>query len=68
MNSEETPAAKVIRLVREELADMPPGSKITDAARRVKVRFPSICLQCMEQIGSWPSSERELNALQQVWP
>jgi len=34
----------------------------------VKTRYPRLCLEVMEIIGSWPSSEPELSMLQRVWP
>lgn len=33
-----------------------------------KARHKSLCLEVMEMIGSWPSSEPELAALQRLWP
>jgi hypothetical protein len=44
------------------------GKTLKEAARIVKVRQPATCLRVMEAIGSWPSSEPELAALQAVWP
>lgn len=39
-----------------------------EAARVVKTRDHKRCVRVMETIGSWPSSELELAALQSVWP
>ncbi len=55
----------VIARVRAEVEG---GLLLLDAARKVKAAFPGCCLEVMETIGCYPSSERELNALQQVWP
>ena len=37
-------------------------------ARRMLVSSPNLCLLVMEAIGSWPSSEPELAALQRLYP
>lgn len=44
------------------------GKTLKQAAQAVKTRHPETCLRVMETIGSWPSSEPELAALQSVWP
>lgn len=31
-------------------------------------RVPAFCLSVLEEIGSWPSSEPELAALQELYP
>lgn len=38
------------------------------AARWFKRAHRATALRVMEEIGSWPSSEPELRALQAVWP
>lgn len=59
-----------IRLEAQSLggADWDRPEHLRAAARTVKLRSKGLCLAAMEQIGSWPSSEKELAALQQVWP
>jgi hypothetical protein len=44
------------------------GVTLLDAARQVRARFPEECLETMDRIGLYPSSERELSALQRIWP
>lgn len=57
-----TPAAKYLDRFER-------STKTPDAfARWAVVHLPNLCLQVLEQIGSWQSSEPELAALQRVWP
>ena len=44
------------------------GQTPTYFARWYCRAHPLLALQIMEEIGSWPSSEPELRALQKVWP
>lgn len=41
---------------------------LKDAARWFSTKYPNLALEVMERIGSWPSSEAALAALQEVWP
>jgi len=44
------------------------GMKPREFARRFYARWPSKVLEIIEAIGSWPSSEPELRALQELYP
>lgn len=43
------------------------GESLDEAARWWKCRNKDLALEAMEILGSWPSSEPELAALQRVW-
>lgn len=38
-----------------------------DFARYMRAIHPDLCLRVIEEIGSWPSSEPELAALQRIY-
>lgn len=42
------------------------GEKLREFARRFARRYPEKTLRILESIGSWPSSEQDLRALQDV--
>lgn len=58
---------RVVGLIRAQAITPITRDRLRDAARTIKIRHPALCLRVMEQIGSWPSSEPELAALQFVW-
>lgn len=43
------------------------GMTLDDAAKVFARRHPDVALRAMERLGSWPSSEPELAALQRTW-
>lgn len=43
------------------------GKTPEEFARRMLAHMPNLCLQVLEIIGSWPSSEPELAALQKAY-
>lgn len=43
------------------------GGSLDDGARKFAVLNPGWAARIMDNIGSWPSSEPELAALQRVW-
>ena len=43
------------------------GMTLDQAARIFTSRHPDVALRAMERLGSWPSSEPELAALQRTW-
>jgi hypothetical protein len=43
------------------------GLDVRAFARRMLIREPDLCLRVLETIGSWPSSEPELAALQSAF-
>ena len=59
----EAPAARAIRLVQKFQAE---GFSLLEAAIAVATRYPGLTDRVLEDIGSWPSSERELAALQAI--
>jgi hypothetical protein len=67
----ESDVARFVRLVGEKMDGMMddwrgrPPYRI--AARRVAIDNRELALRVMETIGSFPSSEPELRALQEVW-
>lgn len=60
----QTPAARFVERVRARVAQ---GMGLAEAARRVAALNPGLALDVIEEIGSWPSGEPELAALQRVW-
>lgn len=44
------------------------GASLEQAAREYRKHYPSRCVDVLDEIGSWPSSEPELAALQKAWP
>lgn len=48
-------------------SNTPIGETLVNAARKYAATFPKTSLDIMETIGSWPSSEPELCALQDAW-
>jgi len=59
-----TTTMRVINLIR---AAKTPTITWSDAARAVCRADRGLCLDVMDRIGSWPSSELELRALQGVF-
>jgi hypothetical protein len=59
-----TPTTVAIDLIRFHVSK---GLSLDDSARRFASVHPELALCVMENIGSYPSSERELGALQRVW-
>lgn len=57
-----TRAARKIRAIRDEQ-----GVSWELAARLFASKYPSLALDVMDRVGSWPSSEPEIRALQKVW-
>jgi hypothetical protein len=55
-------AIQTIRLYASE------GMSLEKAVALYKRRYPSQCVDVLDAIGSWPSSEPELAALQKAWP
>ncbi len=49
-------------------ADVAKGVPLETAARRFAIFMPKTAALVLDQIGSWPSSEPELAALQKVAP
>lgn len=64
---QDTPVTRFIRWMRS-IRTVTPGITWEDAARYVLTRDPILCWDVLNQIGSWPSSEPELAALQRVLP
>jgi hypothetical protein len=60
-----TSVARAQRLIRQ-IADRD-GVTLEQAARRFASQHPAAALDVMDRIGSWPSSEPELAALQRVF-
>jgi hypothetical protein len=65
MRRNETPVGKMRRLIEEHKERH--GTTWKEAASAVASRHPGLADHVMEQIGSWPSSETALRALQDVW-
>lgn len=67
----ESAAGFIRRLIDEEAARSPVITTAhihaIDAASVIAGRYPEECAKAMEDIGSWPSSETALRALQTVW-
>lgn len=61
----ESPVACFSRMVRELTNEG--ETDLRPAARAIVRQDPDLALEVIETIGSWPSSEPELRALQQVW-
>lgn len=55
MHRERTSVGFVVERIRAEVQGS--GCSLKDAARKVKAAFPGCCLEVMDMIGSWPSSE-----------
>lgn len=66
MTSTESPTAAFIRMARDLKHEH--ESSFTGAARAIARQDLALTLEVMETIGSYPSSEPELRALQAVWP
>jgi pyrroline-5-carboxylate reductase len=66
MNNEtkvETPVQRVVALIASRARA---GMNMDLAARDVARRFPALVANVMDVIGTWPSSESELAALQRA--
>lgn len=57
-----TRAARKIRAIRDEQ-----GVSWELAARIFASRYERLAYEVMDRVGSWPSSEPEIRALQKVW-
>lgn len=54
-------AMRKIRALHDE------GVSWEAAARTFMIRYPNHALDVMDRVGTWPSSEPEIRALQKVW-
>ena len=60
-----TPTTMAIECIQGHVAA---GESLPDAARRFACEHPAMRLRVLDVIGSWPSSEPELRALQRAAP
>lgn len=44
------------------------GLDVTEAARRARASDPELAARVLDAVGSWPSSEPEIRALQELAP
>ena len=42
------------------------GAPLDSAVRLVSCMYPALCVEVLDTIGSWPSSEPELASLQRI--
>jgi hypothetical protein len=57
----------VTKAIRYVQAGMEAGMSIEEAARKLVHTSPRFCLDLMEIVGSWPSSEAPIQAVQKAW-
>lgn len=62
---QETSVARAARKIREIRAAH--GGSLQLAARIFASRYERLAYEVMDRVGSWPSSEPEIRALQKVW-